>query len=124
VADREYEQLLAGKSDDGERAMEARQYLAPNQPKNGLGKVAREHLVKWVDEFYQAGAVKVHVVYTKGEGPRINSCTGLLVTMPPAGDARARLFGVFNRIERELDGEDYERTDDHGQKFLYLMTDS
>ncbi len=120
--DRNYERILKGKDEDGARAMEARQYLAPNQPKNGLGTVAREPLTKWVDEFYQAGAVKVHVVYTPAEGPRINTCTALLVEMPRQPEPRAKLIATYNRIDRELSKESAEVATDLGQKFLYLET--
>jgi hypothetical protein len=123
AADHEYEQLVAGKDEDGDRAMEARLYLAPNQPKYGLGKVAREHAVKWVDELYRAGAVKVYVVYTPGEGPRINSCIALLVELPPAGEVRAKVLAAYNRIDRQL-ARDSEAEVDNGQKFLYLDTES
>src|SRR5262245_17805090 len=60
---REFEDLLAGKAKDGDRAMEARGYLA-DQANNRLWKTSREQTMTWVDELYVAGAPKVYAVYT------------------------------------------------------------
>src|SRR5262249_55134986 len=73
-ADREYDQLIAGKDEEGNKAMEARQYLAAKQhEQNQVAHTSREQAIKWAEELYQAGAVKVYAVYEPNEETKVNS---------------------------------------------------
>jgi hypothetical protein len=118
---RKIEDLLAGKDADGERAMEAREYLA-DQQKNVLWKTSREQTTKWVDELYRAGAVKVYAVYVPpGDVVRVNVCAALLIELPVAG--RKKTIDAFNHIERQLWGPDASPAADSGQKYLHLNMD-
>ena len=118
---RRHERLAAGKEVDNERAMEARQYLAPNQSKNGMSAVTREQALKWANDFYQAGAPKVYAIYAPGEKKfNLNLCGALLVELPTQAGQRAQVFNTYNRIDKEIQAEAYEHTKDQGQKFLEL----
>ena len=123
-ADAEFEQLLTGKDKDGERTMEARQYLGANQSANGLWKTSRAQTLEWVNELYQAGAMKVYAVYSPAdETIKVNMCASLLVALPAERDARGKVIAAFNRIDKEVWGPDHERIRDVGQKYLMLNMD-
>src|SRR5262245_12063118 len=118
-----FEALLAGKNADGDRAMEAREYLA-DQMSNKLWKTSREQTTKWVDELYQAGAVKVYAVYSPAEdGVRVNLCAALLVELSPQREMRVKVIEAFNHIDRKLWGDDHTTVADTGQKYLDLSMD-
>lgn len=116
--------VLAGKSEDGDLAMEARQYLAPDQEKNGLWKTSREQTLGWVDEFYAAGAAKVYAIYSPAdELIRFNMCSSLLVGLPAPSVQGAAVLRRYNEIDAKLWGPDHTETKDEGQKYLYLKMD-
>lgn len=123
-ADAEFEQLLAGKGAEGERAMEARQYLGANQSANGLWKTSRGQTLEWVNELYQAGAAKVYAVYSPAdETIRVNMCASLLVALPATPEGRRKVIAAYTRIDRHIWGEDHTSTSDVGQKYLMLNMD-
>jgi hypothetical protein len=116
--------LLAGKSEDGDLAMEARQYLAPDQDKHGLWKTSREQTLTWVDELYNAGAAKVYAIYSPpDEFIQFSMCASLLVELP-AGQVRRAVLKRYNEIDAELWGPDHTDVKDEGQKYLYLDMDT
>ena len=123
-ADEDFERLVAGKEEDGDRVMEARQYLAPNQDRNRLWKTSRDQTLFWVDQFYQAGAARVYAVYAPADRHiQFNMCAMLLIELPSAPQARAKVLVAFNRTHKHLWGPGEDKATDVGQKFLLLNMD-
>lgn len=119
-----YDRLVAGQEDDGDTAAEARAWLDPKNTENVLWKTSRAQTLKIVDDLYEAGAVKVLAVYSpKDETIKINMCAELLVVLPKDAEARKKVFKTFNRIDKQLWGEDHENIKDQGQKYLDLNMD-
>lgn len=122
--DQRYAQLAAGKQVGDDKAMEARQYLAPNQTKNGMWKTSKEQTLKWVNDFYHAGAAKVYALYIPADDTvRVNMCAALLIELPTDKEKRALVIRTYNRIDKQVNGPDAERAKDEGQKFLELGMD-
>jgi hypothetical protein len=122
--DQSFEQLVAGKDEDGDRVMEARQYLAPDQPQNGMWKTSREQTLQWAEELYKAGAPTVYAVYSPAdETIKVNMCSSLLIKLPTEKTQRAALLTAFHQIDEQLWGEDADDPADVGQKYLYLNMD-
>lgn len=80
--------------------------------------------MQYVNEFYEAGAVKVYTVYMPKDGTiPVNLCAELFLTLPTDKEKRKRVIKAFNKVEKELWGEDAEHVKDEGQKYLYLNMD-
>ncbi len=122
--DKNYAKLIAGKDEDGDKAMEARTYLKEGDAKNRLWKTSREQTLKWTEDLYEAGAPKVYAVYSPADKTiKINMCASLLVQMPKEPELRAKLLKAFNKIDKQLWGDDHEKIKDDGQKYLNLNMD-
>lgn len=119
-----YDRLVAGKEVDGDRAEEARAWLDPKQTGNALWKTSRAQTSKWVDELYAAGATKVLAIYSPKENTvKINLCARLLIVLPADTEARRKVMKTYNRIDKELWGDDHTKERDEGQKYLELNMD-
>lgn len=96
---------------------EARQWM--KGPKHVFFKADPKEVAKFVDAFYQAGAVQVlfadieeHGGYQYGES--------LLVVLPMDASARAKLFEIGARAETAFQNDPQP---DVGQKYLYYSLD-
>jgi hypothetical protein len=117
--------LVAGKDEDGDRVMEAREYLAPDQASNAIWKSSREQMLKWSEDLYASGASKVWAAYSPAdETVRVNMCAALLVELPSDKTARAAVMKAFRAIEGEIWGDDADGAKELGQRYLYLSVDS
>lgn len=94
---------------------EARQWM--KQPKHVFFKADPKEVAKFIEDFYQAGAVQVYIAdieefqgYQYGES--------LLVVLPKDASARAKLFQIGARAETAFQND--PRTD-VGQKYLYYQ---
>ncbi|HQR07894.1 MAG TPA: hypothetical protein PLN21_13785 [Gemmatales bacterium] len=119
-----YERLVAGKEDDGDKADEARAWLDPKNKSNVLWKTSRAQTTKWVEELYAAGATKVLAIYSpKDKEVPINMCAQLLIVLPTDAEARKKVLKAYNRIDKELWGDDHTKEKDDGQKYIELNMD-
>lgn len=123
---RNFDRLLAGQEDDGNRAAEARAWLDPKNTQNVLWKTTRAQTMQFVDDLYDAGALKVLAVYasTKDGTIPVNLCADLLIVLPNDAAVRKKIFKAYNRIDKEIWGPDHEPTRDDGRKYLELNMDS
>lgn len=122
--DSEYDALVAGRSEDGDKVMEVRDYLDPKHDKNGLWKFDRDQTLKWADALYAAGAPKVYAVYSPAdETIQVNLCAALLVELPAEKAERTETLRAATAVESEVWGPDAETYIDSGQKYLYLSLD-
>ena len=120
-----YERLVAGHEVDGDKAAEAREWLDPKKTQNVLWKTTRAETMQFVEDLYDAGAVKVYAVYAPRDGAvPVNICAELLIELPSDGVARKKVIRVFNRIDKEIWGPDHEPMKDDGRKYLDLSMDS
>lgn len=122
--DGHYAALAAGKLHEGDRATEARAWLDTKNTNNRLWKTSREQTLGYVNTLYEAGAVKVYCVYApKDETIPVNLCAELFVELPQDAEKRKKVIRAFNKIEKELWGDDAEKVKDEGQKYLDLNMD-
>ena len=96
---------------------EARQWL--REPAHALFKGDRQSVMKFVDEFYAAGAVTVYVTGIETVGGTEVTETMLLV-LPRDSAARAGVFEVANRFDETIDSDPEK---DVGQKYLSFALD-
>ena len=99
-------------------ACEAKEWLA--KPNTTLWKGDRKRIAKLIDEFYAAGAAKVHASPDKLESTQV--CALFIITLPTEADARKKVFGVEAAFYKEV-GDPSEATKDEGQKFLKFPLD-
>lgn len=110
------------------KAPEARQWLYENKnpyPLAGNRFDGKKEAQTFVEELYQAGAVRVVVKVDYDEPWRIEKEGGpyadvLIVLLPQDRDARKRLFAVE---AREAQREGFDPSRDTGQKHLFLWWD-
>jgi hypothetical protein len=96
---------------------EARQWL--RGPSHGVFKGDQQSVIKFVDEFYGAGAVTVYVTGIETLGGAEITQTMLLL-LPKDSAARARVFEVANRFNRTIQNDPDK---DVGQKYLSFVLD-
>jgi hypothetical protein len=119
-----YDRLVAGKEVDGDKASEARAWLDPKNTTNVLWKTSRAQTTKWVEDLYAAGATKVLAIYSpKDKEVQVNMCARLLIVLPTDVETRKKVIKAYNRIDKELWGDDHTKEKDEGQKYLELNMD-
>lgn len=119
-----FARLAAGELHDNDKASEARAWLDPKNTNNVLWKTSRADTLEYVNKLYEAGAVKVFCIYSpKDSQVRVNLCASLLVELPRDKEQRKKVIRVFNKLDRELWGEDADQVKDEGQQFLCLNMD-
>lgn len=120
-----YDRLAAGHEVDGDQAAEAREWLDSKNTQNVLWKTTRAETLQYVEQLYQAGAVKVYAVYAPRDGAvPVNICAELLIELPKDELARKKVIRVYNRIDNEIWGPDHEPFKDDSRRYLELSMDS
>lgn len=99
------------------KVAEARQWL--RAPSHALFKGDTQSVIRFVDEFYAAGAVTVYVTGIETLGGTEVTETMLLV-LPKDSAARAKVFEVANRFEETIDSDPDK---DVGQNYLSFVLD-
>jgi hypothetical protein len=119
-----FDRLAAGQLDDGDRAAEARGWLDTKNTSNVLWKISRSQTLKYVNDLYQAGAVKVYVIYApKDQTIPVNVSAELFLELPQDAATRGRVIKAYDRIEKDIWGPDHDPAKDEGQKYLHLSMD-
>lgn len=123
-SNKHFEALVAGKVHDGDKAEEARAWLNPRNSSNVLWKTTRAQTLQYVDDLYDAGAVKVYCVFAPKDGAiPVNMCAELLIVLPTDAAARKKVIKAYNKIDKQMWGPDHEPMKDDGRKFLDLSMD-
>lgn len=135
-ADRSIEAILAGKDEDGDKAVPVEEFFA----KLGQGYMLWKGEVEWfqqlADEAKSAGSPAVYAVVSEAFGAT-HVCASYIIAMPADPAARPKvieaynnfwkrgLVGLDNEEERKMVEEDIqsELVQDHGQKYLMLNYD-
>jgi hypothetical protein len=99
------------------KVAEARQWLRARS--HSIFKGDQQSVIKFVDEFYAAGAVTVYVTGIDTLGGTQVTETMLLV-LPKEAAARAKVFEVANRFDETIDSDPEK---DIGQKYLSFVLD-
>ena len=81
--DQRYARLASGALDDGDKAAEAKAWLDAKNTTNVLWKTSRAQTLQFVNDLYQAGAVKVYAIYAPRDGTvPVNLCAELFLELP------------------------------------------
>jgi hypothetical protein len=90
-------------------------------PKAKLQSKNREQSEKIINELYKLGCKSIVVIgvheelYTKDE-----VATGLVATLPPDKDARAKVFAYYHTLEYTIEPFEMEPQKDVGQKYIAI----
>jgi hypothetical protein len=96
---------------------EARQWM--RAPSHIFFKADAKEVAKFVEDFYRAGATQVLIAdIEEHEGKQFGEA--LLVVLPKAADARARLFEIGTRADAVFQNDPVS---DKQQKYLYYSLD-
>jgi len=110
--DKHGEEILASSA-----KAEARQWM--KEPKHVFFKANAKEVAQFVEEFYQAGAVRVLIADIE-EHDNTQFGESLLVELPQAADLRAKIFEVGGRADTAFQNDPVS---DKGQKYLYYSLD-
>ncbi len=136
TGDQEIAAILAGKDEDGDKAVPVDEFFA----KLGNGYMIWKGEVEWFKklaaEAKAAGAPAMHAVVSEAFGAGTGVCAQYIITLPAEKESRAKVIEAYNNFwrsgweqlsgeERKIAEEEFqsELAKDVGQKYLMLSYD-